>query len=97
MVKLCPIHLVIVVSILAWKFGKWHAFPTAPIVAWYFQGPNQFVALLPLSEKTMTGRKNRALQVPLFVPYKALENFLKALYGTTEGTYSARVFRPVIE
>lgn len=30
------------------------------------------------------------------VPYKALENFPKALYGTTEGTYSARVFRPVI-
>ena len=30
------------------------------------------------------------------VPYKALENFPKALYGTTGGTYSARVFRPVI-
>ena len=44
----------------------------------------------------MTGRKNRALQVPLFVPYKALENFLKALYGTTEGTCSAQFFRPVM-
>ena len=31
------------------------------------------------------------------VPYKALENFSKALYGETEGTYSARVFRPVME
>ena len=38
----------------------------------------------------MTGRKNRALQVPPVVPYKALGNFPKALYGTTEGTCSAR-------
>ena len=30
------------------------------------------------------------------VPYKALENFSKALYGETGGTYSARVFRPVM-
>ena len=30
------------------------------------------------------------------VPYKALEKFSKALYGTTGGTYSARVFRPVM-
>ena len=29
-------------------------------------------------------------------PYKALENYSKALYGTTGGTYSARVFRPVM-
>ena len=29
-------------------------------------------------------------------PYKALEKFSKALYGTTGGTYSARVFRPVM-
>ena len=28
--------------------------------------------------------------------YKALEKFSKALYGTTGGTYSARVFRPVM-
>ena len=27
---------------------------------------------------------------------KALENFSKALYGTTGGTYSARIFRPVM-
>ena len=45
----------------------------------------------------MTGRKNRALQVPPVVPYKALENFSKALYGTTRGTCSARFFRPVIK
>ena len=44
----------------------------------------------------MTGRKNRALQVPPVVPYKALGNFSKALYGTTGGTYSARVFLPVM-
>ena len=30
-------------------------------------------------------------------PYKALEKFSKALYGTTGGTYSSRVFRPVME
>ena len=30
------------------------------------------------------------------VPYKALEKFSKALYGTTGSTYSARVFRPVM-
>ena len=30
------------------------------------------------------------------VPYKALEKFSKALYGTTGGTYSARIFRPVM-
>ena len=41
----------------------------------------------------MTGRKNRALQVPFVVPYKALEKFPKALYGTTGGTCSARFFR----
>ena len=29
----------------------------------------------------MTGRKSRALQVPPVVPYTALENFSKALYG----------------
>ena len=39
--------------------------------------------------------KNRALQVPPVVPYKALGRFPKALYGTTEGTPSARHFRPV--
>ena len=30
------------------------------------------------------------------VPYKALEKFSKALYGTTGDTYSARVFRPIM-
>ena len=30
------------------------------------------------------------------VPYKALEKFSKALYGTTGSTYSARVFRPLM-
>ena len=45
----------------------------------------------------MTGRKNRALEVPFVVPYKALEKFSKALYGTTGGTCSARFFRPVLE
>ena len=38
----------------------------------------------------MTGRKNLALQVPLVVPYKALEKLPKALYGTTASTCSAR-------
>ena len=44
----------------------------------------------------MTGQKNSAVQVLPLVPYKALGNFSKALYGATGGTYSARVFRPVI-
>ena len=39
----------------------------------------------------MRGRKNRALQVPPVAPYKALENFCKALYGT-----SAQFFRPLM-
>ena len=29
-------------------------------------------------------------------PYKALEKFSKALYGTKGGTYSAHIFRPVM-
>lgn len=33
-----------------------------------------------------------ALWVPSVVPYKALEKFSKALYGTTVGAYSPRVF-----
>ena len=45
----------------------------------------------------MTGRKNRPLQVPHVVPYKALEKFPKALYGTTEGTCSGRFLRPVMK
>ena len=44
---------------------------------------------------TITGRKNRALQVPLVVPYKALRKFPNALYGTTGGNCSARFFHPV--
>ena len=44
----------------------------------------------------MIGRKNRALEVSPVVPYKALEKFPKALYGTKGGTCSARFFRPVM-
>ena len=50
----------------------------------------------------MTGRKNRTLQVPCVVPYQALEkykalgNFSKALYGTTQGTCSLKFFHPVM-
>ena len=44
----------------------------------------------------MTGRKTRALQVQQIVPYRALGKFTRTLYGTTEGTCSARVFRPVM-
>ena len=44
----------------------------------------------------MTGRKSRVLQVPLVAPYKALEKFPKALYGTTGGTCSAQFFHPVM-
>ena len=44
----------------------------------------------------MTGRKTRALQVGSVVPNKALGNLPKALHGTTGGTCSARVFRPVM-
>ena len=31
------------------------------------------------------------------VPYKALEKFSKALYGTTGSTYSAQGFRPLMK
>ena len=41
--------------------------------------------------------ENRTLQVPPVVPYKALENFFKVLYGTTRGTCTAQFFRPVIK
>ena len=44
----------------------------------------------------MTGRKNRALQVPYVVPYKAFRILPRALYGTTIGTYSPRFFLPVM-
>ena len=49
-----------------------------------------------MMKAAMTGRKNRALEVPLVAPYKALGNFPKALYGTTGGTCSARFFRPLM-
>ena len=45
----------------------------------------------------MTGWKSRALQVPPVVPYKALPNFSKALYGATRGTCSTQFFRSVME
>ena len=51
----------------------------------------------PLKLSNVTGQKNLALQVPLVVRYKTLEKFSKALYGTTEGTCSARFFRPVMD
>ena len=36
------------------------------------------------------GKRVHGKYLPLIVvPYKALENFPKALYGTTGGTYSA--------
>ena len=44
----------------------------------------------------MTRRKNRALQVPLLVPYKELEKFSKALYEEMGDTCSARFFRSVM-
>ena len=44
----------------------------------------------------MTGRKNRALQVPPVVPYKALDKFPTALFGTMGGTCSAQFSRPVM-
>ena len=52
---------------------------------------------IKLFRRVMRERKNRALQVPPVVPYKALEKFSKALYGTTGGTCSAQFFRPVIK
>ena len=53
--------------------------------------PGQPIAV---AQAIVNGRKNRALQLPTVVPDKALENFTKALYGRTWGTYSARFFRP---
>ena len=40
----------------------------------------------------MTGRKTCALYVPPVVPYKALENFSKALYGTSKGYLQCTIF-----
>ena len=56
----------------------------------------KFSANWNLSFNVVTGQKNRALQVPPVVPYKALGSFSKALYGTTRGTCSARFFRLVM-
>ena len=44
----------------------------------------------------MTGWKNCALQVPPVVPYKVLEKFSKALYGTTGGTCSTQFSHPIM-
>ena len=41
------------------------------------------------------GKRMHCKYLPV-VPYKALENFSKALYGTTGGTYSACIIRPVM-
>lgn len=35
--------------------------------------------------------------VPPVVPYKVLEKFSKALYGTTGDTYNALIFHPVMK
>ena len=40
----------------------------------------------------MTGRKNHALQVTYVVPYKALGNFPKALYGTKQEVIAVHDF-----
>ena len=48
LVNLSPIFLALALSILAWKFGKSHAFPTASKIV----RPNQFVILLPQLDKT---------------------------------------------
>ena len=49
LVDLSAIFLSSPLSILAWEFSKWHAFPKllSP-----FQGPNRFAALLSQSDKT---------------------------------------------
>lgn len=52
-VKLSPIFLVFVLSILAWKFGKSHTFPTASIVAWSFSG-TQPICCSPASVRENT-------------------------------------------
>ena len=52
-VKLSPIFWVFVLSILAWKFGKSHAFPAASIVAWSFSG-TQPICCSPASVRENT-------------------------------------------
>ena len=76
-----------IIQIKAWGMMKGLPFPS--II--FAQSP-----LNPWRLASMTGRKSRALQVPYIVPYNALGNFSKALYGTTGGTCSARFFRPVM-
>ena len=50
-----------------------------------------------LSVYDRTAKSCTASTVPSVAPYKALENFFKALYETTRGTCSAQFFRPVIK
>ena len=65
--------------------------------SWTFPDLETILKFIPVtSDHAMTGRKNRALQEPPVVPYKALGKFPKALYGTTGGTCRAQLFRPVI-
>ena len=48
-----------------------------------------------MSDPWQDGKYVHCKYLPLS-PYKALEKFSKALYGTKGGTYSARIFRPVM-
>ena len=70
-VNLSPIVLAVALSILALKFGKGHAFPTASNRKLYglYLVPNQFVVPLPQSNKTPQYR----------IWHRKLTSFLKAL------------------
>ena len=53
LLKLSPIFLILVLSILAWKFGKSHAFPTASIIFVSFSG-TQPICCSPASVRENT-------------------------------------------
>ena len=69
LVNLSPIVLAFALSILARKFGKGLAFPRHPKLYGLYLVPNQFVVLLPQSNKTPQYR----------IWYRKPMSFLKAL------------------
>ena len=56
--------------------------------------PQQMFPSLRAQGNVMSNNVSATMCPRLPVP---LENFSKAIYGATEGTYSAHIFRPVME
>ena len=106
-VDLSAILLAPPLSILAWEFSKWHAFPASLLSR--FQWPNQFAALLVQSDKTFQYHKDyRMLRSFVRTPFKfhklivwlsvAPQNFDDPVYLENqiflEGRFFPRLIRP---